>query len=340
MKRYLAAIAAVFLLSTAPSQAAQLSHSKFTIASVISVDTTTHTAIFRLRKGTAEGKTVWFIVTDASNAKLAQMLGVNYAPFLASLGLGAVQKATRNDDATFTFTTAPSFSETRTYVPGKTGFPPDSATPGGKSDNAYSPFVTLADMPGVVLNAPIVATGDGPFDVTTHANTEDRVIAIDATQGTVTLALARGFFNDKAVYYLSTEASDPVASSVERATFVPSLAKASASAEIPIGVVVNGPQTGSSPQGLAFLALRTPLADDATAANAQAIMSSFNVLSLAPDLKKPYAENGYSPLWNVMVVGTPQAKRLTTYAQIAPIAKAAGFVVNCPVVAYGDNSSY
>jgi hypothetical protein len=39
-----------------------------------------------------------------------------------------------------------------------------------------------------------------------------------------------------------------------------------------------------------------------------------------------------------MVVGTPQSNRLTGYAQVAPLAKAAGFVVNCPVVAYGDES--
>jgi hypothetical protein len=30
----------------------------------------------------------------------------------------------------------------------------------------------------VVYNAPIVATGDGPFDVTHHTNTEDRVLGI------------------------------------------------------------------------------------------------------------------------------------------------------------------
>lgn len=341
MKRTLAAFAAILAASMAAAPGAQLPHSKFTIASLLAVDTTTHTATFRLHKGTEEGKTVWFIVTDASSVAAAKKLRVNYAPSLAKLGPDVIQKAKLNDDATFTFTGAPSFKDTRTYVPGKTGFPPDSATPGGKGDPEYSPFVTLTnEMPGVVINAPIVATGDGPFDVTTHTNTEDRVIAIDTDAGAVTVVLARGFFNGKPIYYLSTEASDPVASSVERATFVPLLSNAAPAAEIPIGVVADGPQTGSAPQGLAFLALQTPLGDDATAANVTKIMSSFNVLSLAPDLKHPYASNAYSPLWNVMVVGTHQTKRLTTYAQIAAQAKAAGFVVNCPVVAYGDDSGY
>jgi hypothetical protein len=341
MKRTLSAFAGLLALLMGIAPAAQLPHAKFTIASLIAVDTAAHTATFRLRKGMEEGKTVWFIVTDASNAKSAKMLGVNYSPSLASLGKDAIQKATLNDDATFTFAGAPSFKAQRSYAAGATGFPPTSATPGGKGDPEYSPFVTLTNtMQGVVFNAPIVATGDGPFDVTTHTNTEDRVVAIDTAAGTVTLVLARGFFNDKPIYYLSTEASDPVASSVERATYVPLLAKASSAAEIPIGVVVDGPQTGSAPQGLDFLALQTPLSADAMAANAATIMSSFNVLSAAPSLTTPYVDNGYTPLWNVMVVGEKQSKRLTNYAQIAPLAKPAGFVVNCPVVAYGDNSGY
>jgi hypothetical protein len=87
-------------------------------------------------------------------------------------------------------------------------------------------------------------------------------------------------------------------------------------------------------QGLAYLALKTPLGDDATAANAANIGSPFNVLSLAPDIANRYAENGYSPLWSVLVVGDAQAKRLMSYADVVPIAKPAGFVVNCPAIAF------
>lgn len=331
MKRYFAAAAAVFMLSTAPSQAAPLSRSMFTITSALSIDTTNHTVTLPIYSQSVGGKTAWYIVTDASNAAVAKKYGVNYAPSIAELGNDAI--------VSFESRTGPDFSPSRTYVASEGGFPPKSATPGSTADTAYSPFVRIAGTPGV-LNAPIIAVGDGNFDVTTHSNTEDRVIAIDTEKKTATLGLARGFFNDKPVYYLSTEASADVPASVERATFDAVLAKAKAAAEIPIGVVVNGPQTGPSPQGLAFLALRTPLGDDATVANASTIMSSFNVLSLAPNLKKPYADNAYSPLWNVMVVGATQTKRLTKYSQIAPIAKGAGFVVNCPVVAYGDNSGY
>jgi hypothetical protein len=314
-----------------------LPHSQFTITSALSVDTTAHTVTLPLHRGIEEGKTVWYIITDVSDARIAQRLGVNYAPSLARLGPAAIQKGIRNPDGTLTFAGAPSFTGTRTYVAGANGFPPQSATPGSTGDPAYSPFVTLTNaMRGVVFNAPIIAAGDAPSDVATHVDTGDRVVGIDTQKMTVTLILARGFFNGKPVYYFSPDASDPVAASVERATYAPNIGKASGAAEIPIGVVVDGPQRGEAPQGLKYLALRTPLREDATAANAATIGSPFNVLSLAPDLAHPYADNGYSPLWNVMVVGAPQTARHTGYGQVAPLAKPAGFVVNCPVVAYGD----
>lgn len=333
MKRLLLAVFAALLFPASVS-AATLDRSQLTITSAIGVDTTSHTVTLPLYEGIANGKRVWFIITDASNAATAKRLGVNYAPALADVGLPVIEKV-GFVKGRYIFAGAPMFSNTRRYVASAGGFPPTSADPGASAPGTYTPFVRIDRFAGT-LNAPIVATGDGPFDVTTHTNTEDRVVAIDTAKKTVTLVLARGFFDGKPVYYLSTEASDPTAASVERATYVPLLAKAASAAEIPIGVVVNGPQTGAAPQGLAFLALRTPLAKDATAANASTIMSSFNVLSLAPSLGKLYANNGYSPLWNVQVVGTPQSKRLTAYSQVSPLAKPAGFVVNCPVVAYGD----
>jgi hypothetical protein len=306
------------------------------VKSVLSVDTTAHTATFPLHHGTASGHSVWYIVTDASDVSVAKARGLDFAPDLANLGATAIASA-KMSGGDVAFAGAPDFSPARTYVPSAGGFPPKSATPGGVADSAYSPFVRVAGIAGV-LNAPIVATGDAPFDVEHHTNTQDRVVAIDAAKHTVTLVLARGFIDGKPVYYLSTEASDPVAAAVERATYVPRLAKASPAAEIPIGVVVNGPVDSADAQGLAFLTLHTPIGEDASAANVTSIGSPFNVLSLVPDTKNPYADNGYSPLWNVMAVGTPQSKRITSYPGIAAISKPAGFAVNCPAIAFGDGA--
>ncbi|MBV8435010.1 MAG: hypothetical protein JO029_12090, partial [Candidatus Eremiobacteraeota bacterium] len=280
---------------------------------------------------------VWYVVTDASQAGTAKKYRVDYAPDIANLGDAAISAAT-TQGGIVQFSGAPDFSPRRSYVAGATGFPPSSAKPGSVADAAYSPFVRVNGIAGV-LNAPIVATGDGPFDVTTHANTEDRVVAIDSSKRTVTLVLARGFFNGKPVFYLSTDASDPVAAAVERATYVPRLAKASGAGAIPIGVVAIGPKDGSAAQGLAYLALKTPLGEDATAENAATIGSPFNVLSLVPNASAPYAQNGYSPLWTVFVVGTAQTTRLTSFTEIAPMSKPAGFVVNCPAIAFDTSGS-
>ncbi len=134
---------------------------------------------------------------------------------------------------------APAFGPKRSYVASATGFPPTSAMPGATAGSGYTPFLKIGSA---IVNAPIVATGNGPFDVRTHADTEDRVVAIDTVKKTVTLALVKGFFDGKRVVYLSTEASDPGAATVERATYVPAL-KARAGI-VPIDVVANGSRQG------------------------------------------------------------------------------------------------
>ncbi len=258
-----------------------------------------------------------------------------YAPSLAQIGSAATQSA-RRVHGRLVFAGAPNFAPTRRFVPSAAGFPPSLAQPGGIADAAYSPFVRVRGEPGV-LNAPILATGNAPFDVLHHRNTEDRVLAIDTKKMTVTLTLARGFYNGKPIYYISPDASNPVAATVERATYVPRLAKAQVSATIPIGVLADGPTGATDGQGLRYLTLHTPLRADATLANAAQLSAPFNILSLVPDVAHLYASNAYSPLWGVQVFGAPQRARITSYDAFAALSpKAAGFFVNCPVIAFGD----
>lgn len=57
-----------------------------------------------------------------------------------------------------------------------------------------------------------------------HTNTQDHVVALDPTPDynedgpEVTMALAHGFDSGRPILYLSTEASDPMAATLERAT--------------------------------------------------------------------------------------------------------------------------
>ncbi|HYZ16817.1 MAG TPA: hypothetical protein VE591_10470, partial [Candidatus Acidoferrum sp.] len=198
------------------------------------------------------------------------------------------------------------------------------------------------------------AVGDGPFDVVRHSNTAQRVLALDPAAGTVTLLLADGFAGGKRVFYISTEASDPGAATIERATYDPVLAKSAASARLPIYVVANGQtgRTNAKAQGLGFVALDGGLTESATASNSAGLLTSRNVLSSVP-ASGANAAASYTPLWDVYVGAWTKAAaqghrdvQLTSAAAVmhavsahemtGPDGKAfgpVGFVVNCPVIA-------
>src|SRR5689334_10217391 len=140
-------------------------------------------------KGTPQQEKVWYVLLDASDAGLAHDLGVNYAPKLANIAISdpaAVQTVTLGSPtpqanpfgpAAVHFAGAPDFSPARIATPGPDGFPLAKFQPGSVAGPGYSPFIKIAGS-DVVYNAPIVATGDGPFDVVRHTNTEDRVLGI------------------------------------------------------------------------------------------------------------------------------------------------------------------
>ncbi len=310
------------------------------LRSARAIDTVRNTVVLPLHRGTAEGKTVWYILTDVSDAAAAKAQNLVFAPALASVG--ATQTVTEKAGV-WDFAAAPDFSQGRVFAPGPGGFPPARAVPGATAPAAYSPFVKAA---ATVYNAPIVATGEGPFDVTTHANTADRVLAVDKAHGTVTLLLANGFAGGKRVFYISTEASDRGAATIERATYAPAIASAPQSARLPILVIANG-----QAQGLAFAALHGNLVENATLANSASLKTSRNILG---DLPANGPSGGiYDPLWDVSVGAWSDAAlaahRNGTLKSAEDVQKAVaaklitgpggkpfgpvGFDVNCPVIA-------
>src|SRR5579862_3073452 len=165
-----------------------LPRNHLTEESALQVDLSKETVRLPLYPGTAYGKKVWYVLLDASDAGLAHDLGVNYAPKLANIAISdpaAVQTVTLDSPtvaqnpfgpALVHFQGAPDFTPTRTAVPGPTGFPLKSFSPGAVAGPGYSPFIKIAGS-DVVYNAPIIATGDGgssSFDVVHHTNTGDR----------------------------------------------------------------------------------------------------------------------------------------------------------------------
>jgi hypothetical protein len=215
-----------------------------TLESAIQVDLDKETVRLPLYPGEARGQKVWFVLLDASDVGLAHDLGVNYAPKLADIAISCptcVQTVTIDSPtpaqnpfgpALVHFQGAPDFSPARIAVPGPNGFPLTKFQPGAVAGPGYSPFIQIAGSP-VVYNAPIVATGDGPFDVVHHTNTGDRVLGIHIAPATspsgqfleswVDMLFVKGFDAGQPILYLSTDAGQPLTAVLERSTYVPAL---------------------------------------------------------------------------------------------------------------------
>src|SRR5438128_5502739 len=305
--------------------------------SAIQVDLSNETVRLPLYKGEAYGKTAWFILLDASDAGLAHDLGVNYAPELADIGIGCpacVQTVTIDSPtpaqnpfgpALVHFQGAPDFSPTRIAVPGPNGFPLAKFQPGAVAGPGYSPFVRVAGS-DVVYNAPIVATGDGPFDVVHHSNTGDRVLGVHIAppsppgqylESYADFLFVKGFDAGQPILCLSTDAGQPLTSVLERSTYVPALDKAAynggddflGSARERLFGFVNG-QTGTdnqNAQGFVNLVKDGHAAEDASAGNTALIDALrnggdlLNVFGDFPTLNDPRHAQAYSPLWDAQL---------------------------------------
>jgi hypothetical protein len=134
-------------------------------------------------------------------------------------------------DATLVFDSGTvDFGPARSITPGAAPnyFPPMAVQAGSVGDSDYTPVVFVQDQ-AIVYNAPAVAYGvtDADLDFCAgnvdHTKVHDKVVAICPSDGTVTLALTQGFSFGKPVFYLSTDASDPLPAAIEQATFAPAL---------------------------------------------------------------------------------------------------------------------
>src|SRR5215475_8581097 len=295
-------------------------------------------------KGTPKQETVWFTLLDASDQGIAHDLGVNYAPKLGNLAIGdpaAVQTVTLESptpdqnkfgQAVVDFQGAPDFSPTRIAEPGPTGFPLAKFQPGAVAGPGYSPFIRIEGS-DTVYSAPIVATGDGPFDVVHHTNTGDRVLGVHVAgasapgqyaESWVDLLFVKGFDAGQPIVYISTDAGQPLTSVLERSTYVPALDNAPynggddflGSARERLFGFING-QTGANnkeSQGFVHLVKDGHASEDASAGNTALIDALrhggdlLNVFGDFPTLKDPRHAQAYSPLWDAQLgLWTPKA---------------------------------
>ena len=289
-----------------------------------------NTVTLPLYRGTSNGQTVWYVLLDTSDGKDAVRLGINQSSKLNNArNTSAVQKV-NIVNGVVNFPATVDFAPVRSVTPGPGGFPPLVAEPGAVGFPGYSPLIQLPD--GTIRNAPHVAN---------HTGQADKIVSIDLTARRVTMRETDGFSGGKAVKYLSTEASNPVAAALENVTFAPALNAApflggdgTDSSRAALAAFVNG-QTGlNNPQrqGLnsALLEGRDPL----------------NVLAWTPN------QGRYSPLWDVHLtawsttrVSSGQNLRQIDFGSIRNLAQnnevtapdgsafgPSGFIVNCPIV--------
>ena len=294
--------------------------------------------------GTPHAEKVWYVLLDASDSGLAHDLGVNYAPKLANIAISdpaAVQTVTLGSPtplqnpfgpAVVNFAGAPDFSPTRIAEPGPAGFPLAKFQPGAVAGPGYSPFIKIAGS-DVVYNAPIVATGDGPFDVTHHTNTGDRVLGVHIAgpsapgqfaESWVDMLFVKGFDAGQPIVYLSTDAGQPLTAVLERSTYVPALNNASfnggddflGSARERLFGFINGQTGAGNPQAQGFVHLVKDgfAAQDASAGNTALINALrnggdlLNVFGDFPTLTDPRHADAYSPLWDAQLgLWTPKA---------------------------------
>jgi hypothetical protein len=321
-----------------------LPRDKLTTESAIQVNLSNETVRLPLYPGDAPvpgqpGQTerVWYVLLDASDVGLAHDLGVNYAPKLANIAISdpaAVQTVTLDSPtvaqnpfgpALVHFQGAPDFSPTRTAVPGPTGFPLKSFSPGAVAGPGYSPFIKIAGS-DVVYNAPIVAVGDGPFDVVHHTNTGDRVLNVHIAgpsapgqfaESYVDMLFVKGFDAGQPILYLSTDAGQPLTAVLERSTYVPALDQVSfnggddflGSARERLFGFINGQFGADNPQAQGFqnLILNGHGSEDASLGNTALINALrnggdlLNVFGDFPTLKDPRHADAYSPLWDAQL---------------------------------------
>jgi hypothetical protein len=173
-----------------------------------------------------------------------------------------------------------------------------------------------------------VATGEGPFDITTHSDTHDRTLGIDTVNMTTDLLFVRGFSNGQSILYLSFDSSDAFTATIERSTFVPALTDLSFAngggrtdstrasiftfVNAKTGLEASPPERGASQgsgrsQGLTH-ALSLPIAgSDAAVANPDVLEALFsggdvsNIFDVFPTNTQPEDRAEYSPAWDLNV---------------------------------------
>ena len=181
------------------------------------------------------GNSVDYIITEASDRDVAELMGIIYAPrMLLPRGTPGLQEVTVNNGI-MQFAGTVDFSPTRFVTPGDptipgtpnevtgSAFPPADLNPGAVADAAWSSQVMLPS--GLVLNAQIVANATGIHDRIPDSGQDDQSNPnLDRTNRFVVMQLLDGWQDGRRNYFhFVTDASVPDAAAIELGVFAPTV---------------------------------------------------------------------------------------------------------------------
>ncbi len=318
------------------------------------VDASNATITLPLYKGTIKGtkKNVWYILTDVSDQGIANELGLNFS---AKLGFAenAARTGTLDSNGNIVFDKGTvNFRPTRNIVPGPVGqeFPPKSFAPGAVGDKYYSPYVTITNAGNVVYNAPMIAYDvnasqiNFPNGNVDYSKVHDQVVAIDTTNMTVTINLINGFSFGRPVWYISMDASIPLAAAIEHNTYAPLMDSLHLGSDDSFGspierifIATNGPEEGSCDNPLRQ-GLSADLADGYRPNNTLG-----GIPTIALDYSPAWDANLYT--WTDEAINKGYRGQLREEFQILTFVQdglitgpggaafgSSGFSINCPIV--------
>lgn len=280
-----------------------------------------------------DGEDVHYIITEASDAEVAETLGVIYAPKMRHLDGHPGAQAVTIENGVMQFRGTVDFSPEWIAVPGDpVAFPPAQIQAGAVADMEWSSMVYLPS--GVVLNAQMVMNNTGAHD---------RLVDIDPDARTATLSLLDGFQGgDQYYYHFVTDASEEIAAVLEQGVWAPRLALIDTfgeslpeqeSALLGFSPVLNGPTELGDEQGF-IVSLEHGGIDP------------INVFPIDPDNSDASLMNNYSPLWDAHVsqwteaaVEAGEVRRITSFEELGELIEA-GLVESAFVNPEGEGNPY
>jgi hypothetical protein len=304
------------------------------------------------------GESVWYVLTDTTDEKNAEALGLNFSSKLVYADVGkGVRKASQQliDGKTVVVFESGrvDFSPVHSVTAGAAPnfFPPTAVQPGSVGDANYSPLVKIGDH---IYNAPMLAFNASEATLNgycagnaDHKVVHDKVISICPRDGVVTLQLTTGFSFARPVLYLSLDANNALPAALEGATLAPGLTD----------ILVGSDDSAFSAVERLFTIVNGPVNVEANVVNPQrqGLNSALkgdgggplNVLGGIPTIA-----TDYSPLWDLNVgqwtqhaIDSHYRSRVRDEFNVlgmvrsgwltGPGGKAfgsSGLIVNCPIV--------